>query len=321
MLVPNLTLTPIFGKLLFCACDLLASFIIYRFVLADGHSETTAHRCSWLWLFNPLVMAVSARGNADSVVVVLVLATLILYKERIFFLTGICLGTAIHFKMYPIIFSLPLFLALSERRGVKRLFHVNEARVRLVLGTVLTLGILTVVSYLKYGHQFVQEAHLHHITRRDTRHNFSVYFYMLYLTVEDDDVGINLIAFLPQVVLLLSLTKKFAQFEDIPFCVLCQTFVFVVYNKVCTSQYFLWYLAPLALVVPKLRLKFKEALFLLVVWGCTQASWLLPAYLLEFKGYNTFQFIWIESMAFFCANVYIMSKCLRKYLENRASVK
>lgn len=316
LLIPNITISPLFGKFLFCSFDLLASFLIYCFVLAEGHSEIWAQRCSWLWLFNPLVMAVSARGNAESIVVVLVLATLLLYTERIFFLTGICLGLAIHFKIYPIIFSLPMFLALSNRPGIWGFLQINAERFRLVTGTVTTLVFLTALGYFMYGMDFVNEAYLHHITRRDTRHNFSVYFYMLYLTVEDDDIGLNLIAFMPQLILLLGLSKKFCNFSDIPFCILCQTFVFVVYNKVCTSQYFLWYLAPLALVLPKLHLTKKESFWLFLLWSFTQGSWLLSAYFLEFKGHNTFHFVWFESLAFFCANVYFMSKCVRKYIVN-----
>ena len=84
-------------------CDLLVSFLIYYYLSTDGYSENVAVKCSWIWLFNPLVMAVSARGNADSMVVVLVLLTLLLYRERIFLLTGIALGLAIHFKIFPII--------------------------------------------------------------------------------------------------------------------------------------------------------------------------------------------------------------------------
>jgi len=316
MLVPNLLITPLFGKLLFVGCDLLVSFLIYYYLSTDGYSENVAVKCSWIWLFNPLVMAVSARGNADSMVVVLVILTLLLYRERIFLLTGISLGLAIHFKIFPIIFSLPMYLALTDYSGIRGLFHINKARLRLVIGTVGTLVFLTALCYTLYGMSFVDEAYLHHITRRDTRHNFSVYFYMLYLTVEVDDIGLNLITFLPQVILLCALSKKFANISDMPMCVLCQTFVFVVYNKVCTSQYFIWYLAPLALIIPKLQLSKTEALVLVLFWSFTQGSWLLPAYFLEFKGHNTFLFIWIESMTFFCANVGIMSKCVRKYLEH-----
>lgn len=65
------------------------------------------------------------------------------------------------------------------------------------------------------------------------RHNFSAYFYMLYLTVEEEDIGISLLTFVPQMLLLLALAKKFGNNSgDLPFCLFCQTHVFVVYNKV-----------------------------------------------------------------------------------------
>merc|ERR1719273_2161503 len=131
-------------------------------------------------------------------VVALVLLTLLLYRERIFLLTGISLGLAIHFKIFPFLFSLPMYVALTDYSGLRGLFHINKARFRLVLGTVGTLVFLTAIGYSFYGMAFIDEAYLHHVTRRDTRHNFSVYFYMLYLTVDVDDVGLNLITFLPQ---------------------------------------------------------------------------------------------------------------------------
>ena len=134
MLVPNLLISPLFGKLLFIACDLLVSFLIYYYLSTEGHSEKLSIQCSWVWLFNPIVMAVSTRGNADCMVVLLVLLTLLLYRERIFLLTGISLGLAIHFKIFPFLFSLPMYVALTDYAGLRGLFHINKARFRLVLG-------------------------------------------------------------------------------------------------------------------------------------------------------------------------------------------
>jgi phosphatidylinositol glycan class M len=73
--------------------------------------------------------------------------------------------------------------------------------------------------------------------------------------------------------------------------------------------------------VPKLNLSKYEAITSLILWGFTQASWLLPAYFLEFKGYNTFFFIWVESLAFFAANVGLLSKFVRMYKEGKAKMK
>ena len=39
-----------------------------------------------------------------------------------------------------------------------------------------------------------------------------------------------------------------------------------------------------------------------------------------FAGYNTFQFVWIESLAFFAANVGLLSKFVRKYREMQAAI-
>ena len=53
---------------------------------------------------------------------------------------------------------------------------------------------------------------------------------------------------------------------------LFQTFVFVAYNKVCTSQYFLWYLSLLPLVLPTLQLSKYDAITSLALWGFTQVK-------------------------------------------------
>ena len=60
---------------------------------------------------------------------------------------------------------------------------------------------------------------------------------MLYLTVGDDDIGLNVLTFLPQVVLLLLLTYKYSSIYEVNFCIFCQTLVFVTFNKVRLVAY------------------------------------------------------------------------------------
>ena len=43
-----------------------------------------------------------------------------------------------------------------------------------------------------------------------------------------------------------------------------------------------------------------------------QVLWLLPAYLLDFQGYNTFLWIYLAGLAFFLINVFVVVKVLRK---------
>lgn len=45
----------------------------------------------------------------------------------------------------------------------------------------LVFLLLTFGFFQLYGHEFLNESLLHHLTRKDPRHNFSIYFYHIYL--------------------------------------------------------------------------------------------------------------------------------------------
>jgi len=144
--------------------------------------------------------------------------------------------------------------------------------------------------YYLYGFTFLYETYLYHIIRKDHRHNFSVYFYQLYLTSENSDQifgeYLGIIAFIPQLLLILAFTHKFS--KDLIFSMFLQTFTFVAFNKVCTVQYFIWYFSILPLIIHDSSLtKFKSAI-LFLLWFVSQLAWLIQAYYLEFEGKNTF---------------------------------
>ena len=52
---------------------------------------------------------------------------------------------------------------------------------------------------------------------------------------------------------------------------------------------------------------------IIALWLVGQALWLLPAYLLEFRGWRVFEFVWLASLVFFTINLYILRTICRKY--------
>ena len=96
--------------------------------------------------------------------------------------------------------------------------------------------LLTGLFYLIHGKLFLDEALLYHLIRKDHRHNFSPYYLQFYLeSVLPLPKWIPIAAFIPQVILLTLVALKYAR-KDLPFACFLQTFIFVTFNKVCTSQ-------------------------------------------------------------------------------------
>lgn len=90
-----------------------------------------------------------------------------------------------------------------------------------------------------YGAPFFTHTFLHHVTRLDHRHNFSPYNTQLYLASAFpalSSLRIESVAFLPQIALSCVLIPLALAKKDLPTAMLAQTFAFVTFNKVCTSQ-------------------------------------------------------------------------------------
>ena len=175
-------------------------------------------------------------------------------------------GLVVHLRIYPIIYALPIVLALepcnfqSGKRPILRKWSSRDIKAaqrsstknvsdlvqklgviaRLLTKERIQFGLLsgtvffffTGIFFYLYELEFLHEALLYHLTRTDPRHNFSIYFYHIYLHYEREfSLPEKLVSFLPQVIVQLVLISRFR--KDLPFCFFLQTVAFVAFNKVC----------------------------------------------------------------------------------------
>lgn len=310
LLIPNVILHKDFGKVFFSVVDILIAILIRNILARQNCDKTVKNICTLLWLYNPLTLVISTRGNADSLAVLLVILTLDLLQRDQITLAGLLHGVSVHFRLYPLMFSLPMFLSLCKGNR----FLPNKDQWKLVLSCVLSIFILTVTGYYLYGFQFLHESFLYHLMRKDARHNFSVYFYMLYLSADQpQNIMQKILMFLPQLVLLLMSSYYYSEKSKLPFAMFVQATIAVIYNPVITSQYFFWFLSLLPLCLPNIEMSPRRCVCLICSWILSQGVWLLAAYMLEFQNFNTFNLLWLSSLLFFAVNVKILVDIIHHY--------
>ncbi|KAL1944684.1 hypothetical protein VTO73DRAFT_3114 [Trametes versicolor] len=357
LLTPNEWLHPSFGKLLFAGCDILAGLLMYEllvsFILprtrrrsspvqaeknppptphadADSTSQLATFLVS-LHLLNPLVFTISTRGSSESVLSLFVLATLYYALKNRWDVSAVLLGLSTHWKIYPFIYGVACLGVIGSQGAVGRGWQgicstlVNGRTIRFGVISATTFLALGAVMYAIWGQPFLQESYLYHLTRLDHRHNFSPYFYLVYLTYPSASSAPEpvlwkrllrspLTSFVPQMTLALGSGLLFGRRrENLVFTWFVQTFVFVVFNKVCTSQYFLWYTLFLPLLIPQLSMSTRRAVAYGAVWIGTQALWLSEAYKLEFLGQNVFFGLWIRGLVYVVGNCWVLTGIMDAY--------
>ena len=304
LLTPNILINFNYGKFMFSFIDILVAMLIKTIVdLNHEYDEVMSTRCACLWLFNPLVIIISTRGNADCLAAFLVILSLYFLKRRNCLVAGFFHGISVHFRLYPLPLSLGMYLSLRQSN---RKF-INMSQIKFTLSCLFSLIILTVSSYYFYGYMFLYESLIFHLIRKDTRHNFSVFFYTLYLSTETVlSSFIRILNFAPQLLLLITLSGFYSSEKNLAFALMTQAYVIVIYNSVITSQYFFWFLSIFPICFPILKCSFLKMLILFGIWISSQGIWLFMAYLLEFQSINSFNCIWLSSIIFYIANIKIL---------------
>lgn len=124
MMLPNIWWHPIFGKLVFVCSDILIGLLLWGIlekILVTKQQKDKIFFYVCVWLFNPIVINVATRGNAESLVSLFVLISLYLLVTERIFLASIVYGFSVHFKIYPVIWAVSVVFYL-ERESIKKIF-------------------------------------------------------------------------------------------------------------------------------------------------------------------------------------------------------
>jgi len=239
-------------------------------------SQERALKFASIWLLNPMVATISTRGSSEGLLGVFVIALLWAVLAKRIPVAGFLLGFAVHFKIYPFIYAASIIWWLDDDQTGQNKSHKNKTshslltrllgffsreRFALAVYSLLTFMGLNVVMYLsyalallpnvtlltygRYGYPFLEHSYFYHLTRIDHRHNFSPYNTLLYLNSSPtqssspnapSSLELERLAFLPQLLLSAVMIPLALAKKDLSSTMLAQTFAFVTFNKVCTSQ-------------------------------------------------------------------------------------
>ncbi|CCW61621.1 unnamed protein product [Phytomonas sp. EM1] len=359
LMVPSVVWFDAFGKLLFSLCDLGVLHLCERLLDRYSVRESKLQMLKVFIAFNPVVLNVSTRGNSDMLMTLINLIAMALYDCRRYYAAAGMLGFGAHFKIFPLIY-VPSFVfgvwhQLGERTRVGKEGELVDssaspisqrlqqtAKIALISGIFFSVSfaIPTGVSYFFCGDVYIQEAFLYHFHREDHRHNFSPYWLTIYLNLAarvmhyERQFAPGLWAFIPQAVVLLFTSWRLRRNILQACCTV--TILFIAFNKVCTVQYFVWFIPLLPFVftqqsaflsaptesversktsrkglqkspkvpgaghvytVPSLRV----IIIALTLWCSTIPLWVFTAYALEFQGKNHYGRVWLASGVFFLA--------------------
>ncbi|KAJ1459867.1 PIG-M-domain-containing protein [Pelagophyceae sp. CCMP2097] len=322
LLLPDVLLgTTFIARLLFSAFDVALGVAIFSLLRRRGLAIAKAHQYAlYGWMLNPLAVNICTRGSLDAVVAGLVAGALLLALRaadgasplRDSLACGAVLGLGAHVKIYPAMHVLAVLVFFVHRRAWRK-------AAACLSGSAISFVVCTAACCWIYGGEYVEHAVVYHVTRRDHRHNFSAYWFPMYLAGGLDGVyggvsgnlGLALVPLFLTAFTLVAATIFVAPL-DLPLAVFAQTLLFVAGNKVCTAQYFVWW-APFALVVvapawPTATRETKQRLVGAALrWLTALALWLFLASLLEFRGINVLAPLWAATLVFYAANLHVLT--------------
>ena len=180
---------------------------------------------------------------------------------------AILYALSISYKIYPVIYAPSIWVSLSRRHGwlrwdIWRFGMVTVVTMMIINGLLFSMCALPFPQQLaqlsrkslthyamfsRWGQPFLHNTFLYHLSRLDHRHNLSPYFYSIYLSLFPSSslssqpilvrtIRHPLTSFIPQSGLVLVAGFLLTPRTGLVFAMFVQTALFVIFNKVCTSQ-------------------------------------------------------------------------------------
>ncbi|VWU52374.1 GPI mannosyltransferase I, putative [Hepatocystis sp. ex Piliocolobus tephrosceles] len=140
LMLPNYFIHFSFGKILFSFMDFIVSIIIIKIIKIKYPDCKNYIYYVSMWILNPLVIIISIRGNSDCIPCLLVLLTVLFIYQKKTWLAAIFFGIAVNFKVYPIIYALPLMLYLNKNYLHKnKIFKKNNNNNNSCINTIVNI--------------------------------------------------------------------------------------------------------------------------------------------------------------------------------------
>ena len=309
------------GKVVFALVDVALGARVEALLRARGLSANRAAALAAAgWYLNPVALNLCTRGSGDAAVAALVAGALVAAATpglRGAAAAGAGLGLAAHARLYPVVHAPAFALAFLRRNGAARALAFGGA-------FAAAAAAPTALAYFCYGSTYVDHALAYHVTRLDHRHNLAAFWLPIYAVegLPGDSrskpllrralaVGPFLAHGALQAAAVVGLRR------DLAATVFAQTLLFVAANKVCTAQYFCWWL-PFAVVVAGPGLvharhgaaKRRSVARALGYWAAALAAWLAVAFRLEFAGDAAHGPLWALGLGFLAANAGLLGAVL-----------
>ena len=106
---------PLAAKIVFCVCDIIMGYVLWEIVEYQNtkHKGETVYYVGF-WLLNPLILVLSTRGSNDNMITMMLFGAIYFLLKKQYVLGGILYGLSVHFKIYPIIYSIVFYLYIDN---------------------------------------------------------------------------------------------------------------------------------------------------------------------------------------------------------------